>query len=1096
MSELMIADLEARCRIVEEIDANFFVEAGAGSGKTTALVDRMVAMVAGGIPVEKICAITFTVAASREFFDRFQKELSNRLAASEVPEEVKDRLRVAIRNIDLCFMGTIDAFCNQLLREHPTRAGVPTTVILAEDSVKTELYRREYARLKHGDYGPELTELYREFCSIQLKPDDAFFEGIPQFMSAHAADWVIPEKPEDWRTVFSDELGQLLAVLESVEEKQANLSETKQSFRDAKKVLPEAIRILRNYRAGVPFSDVLSALKKLSASEKLSETGGLTLSCEPEAAGIDGALFTMRGKKPVVYCLSLQQGGGIVSRLTEYQYTVTVQFLRAFAAEMSKILKEKGELSYYDYLLYIRNMLRKDAASGGALVRHIRSHYSYFLIDEFQDTDPNQAEVFFRLASEMPTENWRDSVPAPGSLFIVGDPKQSIYRFRGADVSSYLSVKRLFVPPVGEVLSLRQNFRSSSVLRHWYNSTFEALLSEETDCQSKYDAIPIEDEPDTEGVFVGVWKYATGKARNEGDVADIIRRLVDNPDILIQTRKERKEGKPPRRVQYRDIMVITWTKTPLAKCLLAMKDRGIPCRVNGRTAFSESPAFVTVADLFSALANPSDSLAVYRALRGNPFRFSREEITAWVRLGNKLALYGHENDGEDEISETLIRLNIFRKDHMMLSPAALCVALLEEYQLFVRCGTEDMEYVWFAIELLRNGADGKSCRSLTDASLFLRELAEGKKDPGKVLDLNGDPDRVYLANLHKVKGLEAPIVILAQLDGKGHAPEIHMEIDGTEQKRWALRLSGGDFGNVIYAATDRYEEEAEREAAHLDAEKIRLMYVAATRARCALLIPDPGKECVWSSLLTDDIEDLAAVLPPLEAEDEEAAATPAVMFEQDPAVRLALTEENPLRHSEAMTETWKLTVPSEVNDVDTEPVEVTRPQQVSDLPRGETSSLLAGRAIHRAMEMLVSSKAILTDDAIVSSIREEYSLENSAEATDVTAYVRNALNTVRRGGWKQESGIPSDILAELLSADEVYCEVPFCVSVGDSVMNGIMDVVYRKDDMWYVVDYKTNAEPLGLDLVYKDQMAAYRNAIGQLFGVPAAVHTYHIPLQT
>lgn len=1094
MSELMMADREARRRIVEEIDTNFFVEAGAGSGKTTALVDRMVAMVVGGIPVEKICAITFTVAASREFFDRFQKELSNRLADSEVTQEVKDRLRVAIRNIDLCFMGTIDAFCNQLLREHPTRAGVPSAVILAENSVKSDLYRREYARLKHGDYGPELTELYREFCSVQIKPDDAFFEGIPRFMSAHAAEWVIPEKPEDWRTAFSDELGHLLSVLESVENKQENLSETKQSFRDAKTALSDAIRTLRNCGNGIPFSDVLSVLKKLSAPEKLSDSGGLTLLCDPETLGMDGALFTMRGKRPVVYCLSLQQSGGIVSRLTEYQYTVTVRFLRAFAVEMAKILKEKGELSYYDYLLYIRNMLRQDAASGGALVRHIRSHYSYFLIDEFQDTDPNQAEVFFRLASETPKENWRDSEPAPGSLFIVGDPKQSIYRFRGADVSSYLSVKRLFIPPVGEMLSLRQNFRSSSVLRRWFNSTFEALLPEETVCQSKYESIPTEDEPDTEEAFTGAWKYATGKARNERDVADIIRRLVDSPDILIQTRKERKEGKPPRRVQYRDIMVITRTTTRFADCLRAMKNCGIPCRVNGRTAFCESPAFVALADLVSALANPSDSLAVYRALRGNPFRFSREEITAWVRRGNRPALYGHEEDEENEISAALIRLNDFRKDHMMLSPAALCVALLEEYQLLVRCGTEDMEYVWFAIELLRNGTDGKGCRSLTDAALLLSELADGEKDPGKVLDLNGDPDRVYLANLHKVKGLEAPIVILAQLDCKGHAPEVHMETDGTEQKRWALRLSGGDFGSVVYAATNRYGEETEREASHLIAEETRLMYVAATRARCALLIPDPGKECAWSRLLTEDVKDLRSVLPPLEAEDTETAATPAEVSEQDPAVRLALTEENPLRHTEVMNETWKLTVPSEVNDVDTEPQEAVRPQQVSDLPRGEISSLLAGRAIHRAMEMLVSSRAILTDDAIVSDIREEYSLEESEEAADVIAYVRNTLSTARQGGWKQESDIPSDMLAELLSADEVYCEVPFCVSVGGSVMNGIMDVVYRKGDAWFVVDYKTNSEPLGLDLVYRDQMAAYRNATEQLFSVPAEVHTYHIPL--
>ena len=111
---------------------------------------------------------------------------------------------------------------------------------------------------------------------------------------------------------------------------------------------------------------------------------------------------------------------------------------------MEQALREKGSLTFFDYLYYLRNMLKRDAEADGKLIRYIYDRHSYFLIDEFQDTNPMQAEVFFYLTSEHPVPQWSACHPRPGSLFIVGDPKQSIYRFRSADVTSFLKVKKLF----------------------------------------------------------------------------------------------------------------------------------------------------------------------------------------------------------------------------------------------------------------------------------------------------------------------------------------------------------------------------------------------------------------------------------------------------------------------------------------------------------------------------------------------------------------------------------------------------------------------------------------------------------------------------
>ena len=134
MSKELLLDEEARKKIAENIDENFFVEAGAGSGKTTSLVTRMVNMVKSGIPVEKISAITYTKAAANEFYERFEKALA---------KEDDERCAQALKDIDLAFMGTIDSFCNMIISEHPSFVGVPSSVTNRSKDEMDLIYKKE-----------------------------------------------------------------------------------------------------------------------------------------------------------------------------------------------------------------------------------------------------------------------------------------------------------------------------------------------------------------------------------------------------------------------------------------------------------------------------------------------------------------------------------------------------------------------------------------------------------------------------------------------------------------------------------------------------------------------------------------------------------------------------------------------------------------------------------------------------------------------------------------------------------------------------------------------------------------------------------------
>ena len=185
-------DNDSRNRIVSDINANFFVEAGAGSGKTTMLVNRMVAMVESGIDISKISAITFTKAAAGEFYERFQKLLIDRSNpefkwedkghAGQLPkstEQTIERCARALQNIDLCFMGTIDSFCNMILSEHPSEAG-----ILSDSSLITEVdYKQIYVRICNGEFGDELKSLANSFRAVHRNDQDVFSIGMDVFMN-------------------------------------------------------------------------------------------------------------------------------------------------------------------------------------------------------------------------------------------------------------------------------------------------------------------------------------------------------------------------------------------------------------------------------------------------------------------------------------------------------------------------------------------------------------------------------------------------------------------------------------------------------------------------------------------------------------------------------------------------------------------------------------------------------------------------------------------------------------------------------------------------------------------------------------------------
>lgn len=1076
-------DKLARERISNETGTNFFVEAGAGSGKTTQLVNRMASMVKAGIDVRKICAITFTKAAALEFYKRFQKELA-RTAKKTDDELIRQRCTDALQNIDLCFMGTIDSFSHLILHEHPIEGRIPSSSAVVDDSRISAVYQREYSNILHGEYGDELLEKFRLFSKVQREPMKTFTLFFKEIIDSRSSDIIYDAPPEgSIDELFAKEKAAFMQAVDCIVAHKEKWSENK-----GQQPGNEAVETLHKRYRGTWDNDFDGVFKAFGQLTKFR------LMCHPSEVGIlkESLFCPYESKGKIQYYVFDFENFDLYRELMEYQYSATMDFLVSAAGKVAEKLRRTGELTYFDYALYLRDMLRRDTVSGGKLIRHIYDRHSFYLVDEFQDTDPMQAEILFFLTAEEPVSDWRKCRPKAGSLFIVGDPKQSIYRFRSADVAAFKEVRRLFEEGAGEVLELTRNFRSTNTLKSSFNEMFRTLLPEGTADQSRFSAIPIEEQKG--GQFTGVWYYNTqmkgqSVVDEDIDVANIIHSLVGREEYLIAD-KDTKELRPLR---YSDFMLLTMSKFHIAQFASTFTQLGIPSRVEGSAEFAECPALKAMSEIMAAVGSPDSETAVYAALTGQVFcipdseLLRLKEMSIWLKLSNGDRI---KENGSEELCLAVNKLKSLVSASYSLSPSALFSKAMDELRIADRCGADSLEYLYFALELLRNAETAGEVMSVSDGAAFISQLLGGN-DTERCLSLQRDENKVHIANLHKVKGLEAPVVILA------HPYKRHFDPDRRNEHRPEgdtvrfFRLSGRDNEITITSAeTKKFPAAFELEKASADAETLRLLYVAATRARNVLLIShgvksngDTANNNPWEPLLPfAEGSFYECVMPgkPQFADRNETVAA-AGLYDKG--------EENVLADRSAEEATYTLSLPSQIklNDV----VKNDSAENETEVRDSGYNAALAGTMVHKLMECIVSANTLPPADELITGIM------NSFEAEDgYGSLLRGVYDRMTAGGFPQTNGMPDDILAELRGAEEVCCEVPFCrkVTDGDStaIWHGVIDLLYRKDGCWRIVDYKTNAEAVGLDDKYKGQLDAYKEAFRAVTGEEADAFIYHI----
>ena len=868
-SPSVLIDQKARDAIAGDLDSTLLVEAAAGTGKTTELVRRILQILAAGkTTIGKIVAVTFTEKAAGELKLRLREALEReRLSASGAP---KQRLDDALTKLEEAHVSTIHGFCADLLRERPVEAGVdPLFAVLTEPQAERLFGEAFSGWLQETlDNPPEGVRraLRRSAGWSPGRGGAADLDGPVDRLRLAAwdlAEW--RDFPEPWTarpfaraaaidSVVTD-LHAFAALTESPSYARDNLFVDTAPARH----LSQEIRLQTSI--GVVDHDGWEA-RLVDLSRQRSLTNARHGRGPGYRAGVSRAQLTA----------ALDQ---LRAHLDQFRMDADADLAALLQRELGDALtryerlkRRSGALDFLDLLLKARDLM----TSSSDLRRGFQERFTHVFVDEFQDTDPLQAEILLLLTANDPTcADWRAVVPAPGRLFIVGDPKQSIYRFRRADVGVYREVCDRLAAAGAKAIQLTSSFRSVPEIQSCVNAGFSTVMSgDKVTLQADYVPLspyrdPIKGQPAVVALPVPE-PYGTRNISMiaiERSLPDAVGAFVDWVVSHSKWKVTDRRGAEPEAVKARHICIlfrrfISFGQDVTSPYLRALEARGVSHVLVGGKSFHDREEVDTLRAALSAIEWPDDELSVFATLRGALFAIGDEELLEWRHA---LSLPFHPFHWRKAAVKTeaiagspipraleLLRRLHSRRNYVPIAETIqqLLDATRAHVGFVLRGGGEQaLANVLHVAELARQYEmdGGISFRGFVDE---LRAAAEGARAAEAPI-LEEGSDGVRLMTVHKAKGLEFPVVVLADPTCKMSRVDAGRWLD-PERPLCALKIAGLSPVELLLHGAE--------ELAREQAEGARLTYVAATRARDVLVVPvigDGPYEGGWLDPLTNAV---------------------------------------------------------------------------------------------------------------------------------------------------------------------------------------------------------------------------------------------------
>lgn len=1086
-----LSEKEKRNLITGALDKNIFVEAGAGAGKTSIMVSRIIRQLASGVRPGEIVAITFTNAATRELRERIYGNIGRILenvSDSGYSTSEADILKDSLDQLDQMQISTIHGFCHRILTERMFEAGLPVGFELVDENNESDDKNRLFGLWAEGLTPDDWKKLL---------PGGKYRSGVIERIRSLA--FQLDDQPSD---------SEVCVAVPDLSEEEAG----KQLSSYTDRLYADIVRLV-NKAYGANYTDIGNI-----ADDYLTAQGRLI---RESAAGDDlnlrfkAVLKETNTKSYAVKAPTKQsmERMGISNKDDQSGHKASVidadnairDDLNSNIDNIKRIKAGYDNTFYRPYISYaqsavsywnsrlgpaymtndmlIENTL--ELVKGSDEARRILSDkFKYMYVDEFQDTDHIQESFIMLLASD-PEEPGRLK---DGALFVVGDPKQSIYRFRGAEPQVYYETKERFNNSDNAyVVVLSDNYRSNNRVIDWVNKVFA-----NKSITPPHQYVPMNvtkhlpQSPMPENVLAGVYKYSSPEAAfPSGDIsvdAENLCRLINtlrNGDYRIPEFKE--DGSVCyRRIVFSDFLIMCMNTKGMQDYADTFHRFGIPVIMDGKTDMSADGVLRAFIRIFGYLADPGDRLAREGAME------------SLIRSGSR----------DTGFNEKLLAELLDRTADMT---AYGCIEYLCEHPEFYMELNSDIpefrlqEHLRRIIQMTER-VQTEDFGNRSDLLCAMRDYLEVTMEHELVPER--DPDAVRFMNLHKAKGLEGNIVIWTNRMenrsfregcyriGRDFYPSIVLKAGSHDYTEWVAY--GGDR-----ALIDRARAEDRDECT-------RLEYVASTRAKQVLIFMDryndkagnmfsEGYDLTNLDSIRDILGDAKGCGDTSEPVSEQAGQESRIIEIAYPGIKSEDADKSakcdPLYKSES---------PSDYED-DLSGKALLKSGTGRKRPVGN----ILGTCMHRVFELVLNrwdcdpeALGIAPDRLVTGCIRQalgEHIIDiKPDEYDDYYAFLFDAVMAF--GKWYVSSELKK-------GAERIFTEFPFyyidgSLSGGSTPvwMHGEADlVILMKDGSLHVIDYKSDDDAAYPDErsfeerlrgKYTPQIDAYREAISRELKIP------------
>lgn len=1036
-----IGDQVARERILHDLDTTLLVEAGAGSGKTTSLVGRILNLVKSGkAEMKQIAAITFTNKAASELRGRFRHRLE-RERERAVQDIERERLDRALQQMNQSMIGTIHSFCGRLLRERPIEAGVDPGFTEMDERAAAQWQNRcwdQYIELL-GESG-ESAKL-EELLSLGVTVEDLRVVYLRVSQYADVAVYTHQTAEPEYDLIRLSLPDMLKAARYHIP-----TSAPEKGWDKLQETILSASRFLAHMNLHDK-RNVIVLAKMFDRSLDIVQNRWT----EPAMAKEQRDRF-LHWKETVL--------NPFLTAWREYLHPQLIEFVQPAIAFSQRKRMEAGVLDFQDLLMRTAELLREQPK----VRAYFAERYTHLLVDEFQDTDPIQAEMMLLLTGQDPDEDdWRQQVPRPGSLFIVGDPKQSIYRFRRADISTYNFVKERVAASGGAVLQLTKNFRSIHAIGDFVNEAFREHFpsSEEgNEHQAQFAEMLTVQENPPETRSHGVFSLTVPKQERDrkedivNDDAERIARYIAwacQGNLRIQ--EKRGDGVAQRACEPGDFLILLKQRHSIGRYAEKLERYGIPADTTGsRADYPELQALLTLTE---CLNDPSDPIPLIAVLRGMLFGLSDEALYHFRLEAGSLRAWPVEaeasfTENAKPVHQALLRIWQYQEWVRSLPAAAAFTRIVDDlgllpYAATLQTGSLRSGTLVKLLEMLHlTPSVSASWQELT--RFLQRQADEHVLESCSLFAASGKAVRIM--NVHKAKGLEAPVVFMAGPCGqKEHEVTEHVDRETDPAVGYfTIGRQKGPYPAELIAQPVGWEVRARKEENFLHAEEQRLLYVATTRARQMLVISQyPAKPAIdpWSML-----HERLQRQPELEVP------------ELEPDMPSPLQEAREV--SLSMWDTWKSEA-SRPTIARQRVTEKAKGLSAGELPRSmEGRGMAFGSVVHRGIEALGNGLEPERLDSFIQMAAEQEGLR----AEWLEAASQAVLQVVRSPLW-----------ARGLQAKQSFHEFSLIVSRNRVMVKGVIDFLFEEEDGWVLVDFKNDVyEPeheQAFVEYYRPQIMAY-----------------------